>query len=316
MGSRAVYTGSSADFNGDGLDDIITFTHGTGADVFVALSTGTGFQGGAKWNDYFALPGEIPLTGDFNGDGKDDIVTFTQGTGADVYVGLSTGTGFQGGAKWNDYFSLPGEIPAVGDVNGDGLDDIISFTRNDLADVYVGLSTGTGFQGGAKWNDYFALPGEHPGVCDVNGDGKDDIITFTQGTGADVYVGLSTGTGFEGGTIWNDYFSLTGEQPRTGDFNGDGKTDIATFTMNSAADVYVGLSTGTGFQGGTKWNDYFGLPGEFPYTGDFNGDGKTDIVTFTHNDLADVYVGLSTGTGFQGGTKWNDYFGLPGETTL
>ncbi|MEV4755501.1 VCBS repeat-containing protein [Micromonospora sp. NPDC049559] len=315
---QGVFAGSPADFNGDGRDDIITFTHGALADVYVGLSTGSGFLGGAKWHDFFALPGETPLTGDFNGDGKDDIVTFTQGTSGDVFVALSTGTNFGPGVKWNDFFSLAGEVPAVGDVNGDGLDDIITFTRNTAADVYVALSTGTGFQGGAKWNDFFGLAGEYPGVADVNADGKADIVVFTQGSTADVFVGLSTGTGFQGATKWHEYFSLPGESPRLGDFNGDGATDIATFTTNPAADVYVALSDRQGTFVGTsvKWNDFFGLTGEFPYTGDYNGDGKDDAVVFTHNTSADVFTALSTGTGFQGATKWNDFFGLPGETTL
>ncbi|MGI5214702.1 FG-GAP repeat domain-containing protein [Plantactinospora sp. CA-290183] len=315
---QGVFTGSPADFNGDGMDDVVAFTHGASADVFVALSTGTGFSGGAKWHDFFALPGETPLTGDFNGDGMDDIVTFTQGTSGDVFVALSSGSGFGAGVKWNDFFSLAGEVPAVGDVNGDGLDDVVTFTRNASADVFVALSTGTGFAGGAKWNDFFALAGEYPGLGDVNGDGKADIVAFTQGPAADVFVGLSSGTGFAGGVKWHDWFATPGESPRIGDFNGDGAADVATFTVNAAADVFVALSDRQGsFVGSTaKWNDFFGLAGEFPYTGDFNGDGMDDAVIFTRNASADVFTALSTGTGFQGGAKWQDFFGLAGETTL
>jgi FG-GAP-like repeat len=318
MISPRAFTGSSTDFNGDGRDDVVTFTHGPLDDVYVALSSGSGFAGtSVKWHDRFALSGETPLTGDFNGDGLDDIVTFTHGSLADVYVALSNGSSFGAGVKWNDYFSLGGEVPAVGDVNGDGLDDIITFTRNNLADVYVALSTGTSFGAGVKWHDFFGLAGEYPGVADVNGDGRDDIVVFTRGELADVYVALSTGTGFGGSVKWHDWFAVGGELPRIGDFNGDGKADIATFTMNAAADVFVALSNGSGFTGTTvKWNDFFALAGEFPYPGDFNGDGKDDVVTFTHNNLADVYTALSTGTSFGAGAKWHEFFGLAGETSF
>ncbi|MFI7674565.1 N-acetylmuramoyl-L-alanine amidase [Actinophytocola sp. NPDC049390] len=318
-GSAAVHTGSSTDFNGDGRDDIIAFNQGNLGDVYVATSNGSGFAGtSVKWHDWFAPGGETPLTGDFNGDGKDDIVTFTHGSLNDVYVALSTGSSFGGGAKWHDWFALGGEVPAVGDVNGDGKDDIVTFTRNNLADVYVALSTGTSFTASAKWHDYFGLAGEIPGVGDFNGDGKDDIVVFNQGTQADVYVATSTGTGFSGTSVkWHDFFSIAGEAPRIGDFNGDGRDDIATFTLNAAADVYVATSTGSGFSGTTvKWNDFFGLAGEFPYTGDATGDGKDDVLTFTKGTLNDVYVGASTGTAFAGGAKWHDFFGLNGEVTL
>ncbi|HEX2130197.1 MAG TPA: VCBS repeat-containing protein, partial [Actinophytocola sp.] len=178
-------------------------------------------------------------------------------------------------------------------------------------------SNGTSFGAGVKWHDFFGLAGEYPGVADVNGDGRDDIVVFTRGDLADVYVALSTGSGFGGSVKWHDWFAVGGELPRIGDFNGDGSADIATFTTNAAADVFVALSNGSGFAGTEqKWNDFFGLGGEFPYTGDFDGDGKDDVVTFTHNTLADVYTARSTGTGFLGGAKWHDYFGLAGETSF
>jgi hypothetical protein len=319
-GSAGVFTGSSTDFNGDGKDDIVTFNQGTLGDVYVALSNGTAFEGTTvKWNDWFSPAGEIPLTGDFNGDGKDDIVSFAQGTTADVWVALSNSTSFGPGGKWNDYFSLTGEVPAVGDVNGDGLDDIVTFTRNAAADVYVALSNGSSFGPGVKWHDFFGLAGETPGVGDVNADGKADIIVFSQNATADVYVALSNGNGFAGASVkWHDFFALPGETPRIGDFNGDGAVDIATFTNNDAADVYVALSDKQGAFTGTtvKWHDFFALTGEFPYAGDPTGDGKDDVVTFTKNSLADVYVAPSTGTAFGAGVKWHDFFGLPGEITL
>ncbi|WP_433261351.1 N-acetylmuramoyl-L-alanine amidase [Micromonospora vinacea] len=312
--------GSPTDFTGDGRDDVVSFTQGSLNDVYVATSTGSAFAGtSVKWNDFFGLNGETLLSGDVNGDGKDDVVAFTHGTLADVYVALSTGTSFGGGLKWHDWFAPGAEVGAVGDVNGDGRDDIIAFTHDTNADVYVALSTGTGFGPGLKWHDYFSIPGEFPALGDVNGDGRDDIITFTQGplTASDVIVSLSTGSGFGAPQNWHDLFAVGTEQPRVGDINGDGRDDIVTFTCNADADVYAAVSTGTSFVGTTvKWNDLFCLPGEFPYLGDYNGDGKDDIVAFTKGSFNDVHVGLSTGTTFLGATKWHDFFGLNGETTL
>ncbi|WP_211288613.1 FG-GAP-like repeat-containing protein [Actinophytocola xinjiangensis] len=312
-----VFTGSSADFDGDGRDDIVTFTHGELADVYVALSDGTAFVGTTrKWHDHFALDGETPLTGDVDGDGRDDILTFTHGQRADVVVALSTGSAFGAPALWHDFFSLDGEVPAVGDVNGDGRDDIITFTRNDLADVYVALSTGSGFGPSAKWHDFFGIAGESPGVADVNGDGRDDLVTFTHGERADVYVALSTGTGFGPSAKWHDAFAGGLAAPRLGDVDGDGAADLLEFTNDGAADVYVALSTRGGFGPRQRWHDFFAPAAEFPYVGDHDGDGRDDIVTFTHTAGADVYTALSTGSAFGPGVRWHDFFGLPGETSL
>ncbi|MEV0729361.1 N-acetylmuramoyl-L-alanine amidase [Polymorphospora sp. NPDC050346] len=313
--------GSPTDFTGDGRDDIVTFTHGSLADVYVSTSTGSGFAGtSVKWNDFFGLSGETTLTGDFNGDGRDDIVTFTHGTLADVHVALSTGAAFAGATKWHDWFAPGGEVAAVGDFNGDGRDDIATFTRGTTNDVYVALSNGSAFIGTEqKWHDFFGLNGEFPAVGDVNGDGRDDIIVFTQGpnTLADVYVALSNGSGFGASAKWHDLFAVGNEQPRIGDINGDGRDDIVTFTCDGNADVYAATSTGSSFAGTTvKWHDFFCIAGEFPYLGDFNGDGKDDIVVFTKGTTNDVHVALSTGTTFGPAAKWHDFFGLNGETTL
>ncbi|MGH3655724.1 MAG: FG-GAP-like repeat-containing protein, partial [Micromonosporaceae bacterium] len=316
--SSTYFGGASTDFNGDGNDDIVTFTHGPQADVYVATSTGSSFGAGTKWHDLFAPMGETPMSGDINGDGRDDIITFTQGANADVYVALSTGSGFGAGVKWHDWFAPAGEVPAVGDVNGDGKADIITFSNNAAGDVYVALSTGSGFSGTEqKWHDWFAPYREFPAVADVNGDGKDDIVTFTRGTTGDVYVALSTGSGFAASAKWHDWFAIGGEEPRVGDVNGDGSDDIVVFARGSGGDVYVATSTGSGFSGSAKWHDWFAPFGEVPTVSDVNGDGKADVVTFTYALTADVYVATSTGSGFSGTEqKWHDFFGLPGETVF
>ncbi|MEU7919515.1 FG-GAP repeat domain-containing protein [Micromonospora zamorensis] len=318
--THAIAGGSATDVTGDGRDDIVGFTQNALADVYVATSTGGSFAGtSVKWNDFFSIGGETASTGDVNGDGRDDIVTFAHSNTGDVYVALSTGTAFGGGMKWHDWFAPGAEIGAVGDVDGDGRDDIVAFTHNPAGDVYVALSTGTGFGPGLKWHEYFSPFGEFPALGDVNGDGRDDLVTFTQGPAAasDVIVALSNGSSFGAAQKWHDLFAVGAELPRVGDINGDGRDDIVTFTCNADADVYAATSTGTGFAGTTvKWNDYFCLAGEFPYLGDADGDGRDDLIVFTKGGTNDVHVARSTGTGFLGATRWHDFFGLNGETTL
>ncbi|KDN20888.1 integrin [Amycolatopsis rifamycinica] len=312
---------SVSDFTGDGKDDIATFTRGTAGDVFVAGSDGTKFDGtSVLWHDRFSIGSEIPLSGDFDGDGKADVATFARGTGADVYVALSDGGKFTGnGVLWHDYFAPNNEIPAVGDFNGDGKDDIATFTRGAAADVYVALSDGTKFVGNElKWHDYFAPNDETPTIGDFNGDGKDDIATFTRGTTGDVYVALSDGTKFVGNEVkWHDDFAYNAEIPAVGDFNGDGKDDIAVFARGTGADVYVALSDGSRFTGsGVLWHDYFAYGDEIPGVGDFDGDGKDDIATFTRGAAGDVYVSLSTGTKFATSSAWHGNFAFNSEVPV
>ncbi|MFJ7219413.1 FG-GAP-like repeat-containing protein [Amycolatopsis sp. NPDC098790] len=311
---------SLTDFTGDGKGDIGTFTRGSTGDVFVASSDGTKFTGtSALWHDRFSVGVEIPLSGDFNGDGKADVATFSRGSTADVYVALSDGTKFDGnGVMWDDYFAANSEVPAVGDFNGDGKDDIATFTLGSTGDVYVALSDGTKFGASALWHGDFGYNAEQPYVGDFNGDGKDDIAVFTRGTTGDVYVALSDGTKFVGSAQkWHDDFAYNTETPAIGDFNGDGKDDIAVFTRGTTADVYVALSDGTKFVGSAqKWQEYFAANDELPGTGDFDGDGKADIITYTRGTAGDVYVALSTGTKFDTSAPWHGNFAFSPEVPV
>ncbi len=306
----------ASDVNADGRDDAVVFTQGTLGDVYVSFSDGGRFvQDGWKWHDWFAPAGEVAHTGDVNGDGRADIVTFTRGAAADVYVALSDGSSFGPGVKWHDFFAVGTEMPFVGDVNGDGRSDIITFTRGDAADVWVALSNGNGFGPGVKWHDNFAVGAELPQIGDMNGDGMDDIVAFVRGTFGHVYVSLSNGVRFaESGWPWHGHFALGAELPATGDFDGDGRDDVVTFTRGTTGDVYVSLSDGTRLvQDGGKWHDWFAINAEAPGVGDVNGDGRHDIVTFTLGAAADVYAAVSGASSFGPGVKWHDHFALDGE---
>jgi pimeloyl-ACP methyl ester carboxylesterase len=103
----------------------------------------------------------------------------------------------------------------------------------------------------------------NPFLCpvDVNGDGKYDLVAFgppgTSNAGV-VYVGLSTGTGFE---AWSwSYGMISDNSPVLfGDVNGDGKDDLVAIGPPGASNagvVYVGLSTGTGFE---AWSWSYGM---------------------------------------------------------
>ena len=255
------------------------------------------FGADQKWHDWFAPGAEVPLTGDFNGDRRADVVTFLRGSSGDVYVALSNGYGFGPGVKWHDWFCVYDEVPQVGDFNGDGRDDLATFTRGGTGDVWIALSNayGYGFGPGVKWHDSFCYWDEVPLVGDFNGDWKADIATFTRGGTGDVYVALSTGGGFNGnGWRWHDSFCYWDEVPLVGDFNADGKDDIATFTRGGTGDVYGALSTGVAFGGnGWRWHDNFCYGTEVPACGDFTGDGKLDLARFTRGTAADVYVAPS-----------------------
>jgi hypothetical protein len=313
----------TGDFNGDGLTDIAYLVRSTQAgvgegDVFVALSNGYAFGTPQKWHEYFCLGQDNCQVGDFNADGLDDLVSFSRVTNGLVYVTLSTGNGFGTSTLWNTFFCPNPEWCEVGDFNGDGADDIVTFLRNTYGDTRAGevnvalsVPNAAQFVTVGRWNGFFCIGNEWCDTGDFNGDGRDDIITFTKGSNANVYVGLSTGVSFLDGQKWHDFFCAGNEQCRIADVDGEGKDDIVTFLRSDYAatspstvgDVIVGLSDGGRFLSQPKWNDFFCINQEYCDVGDFNGNGTADIVTFIKSTVGDragdVYVATSQiGTGF------------------
>ncbi len=230
------------------------------------------------------------------------------------------GTSFEPGIIWNQYFCVGAEVCDVGDFNGDKLADIVLFTRstygnNERAgDVEVALSNGFQFVNtNSLWHKFFCIGAESCQTGDFNGDGKDDIVSFTKGSTGKVYVELSIGYQFGDreapAQLWQNFFCAGNELCDVGDVNGDGKDDILSFLQGGYAppnqitrgDVYAGLSTGSEQAGGfqsQKWADFFCDSGELCDTGFFNTDSREDIVAFNRSTGAVFVAMANAGTGY------------------
>jgi hypothetical protein len=235
-----------------------------------------------KWNDYLCIGNEECTTGDFNGDGRTDVAVLVRDTQADdrqgnVNVAVSTGNAFANSAKWADYLCTGTSSCRSADVNGDSLDDLVEFGGGSDGIVRVALSTGSSLLAPSFWRSNFCVAGQACEVGDFNGDGRADIVAFSQRNDAPglVYVALNTGTGFGPESVWHSSFCISGETCGIGDFNGDGKDDIIAFAKSNAK-VYVALSSGVQFldryvDGTTNnlWHKFFCLGQEVCTVGDF-----------------------------------------------
>ncbi|GAA2688028.1 MULTISPECIES: VCBS repeat-containing protein [Actinosynnema] len=276
--------------------------------------------------------GETQVRGDFTGDGKDDLVMLYDYPGARsvAFVARSTGTSFDWPASWWDSGAGTWEAGrsklSVGDVNGDGKDDLILLYDYPGARTvaFVARSTGSSFEWPVSWWDSGAGTWEagrsRPVVGDVTGDGKADLVMLYDYPNARTvaFVGRSTGTSFEWPASWWDSGAGTWEAGRTklsiGDTTGDGKADLVMLYdyPNGRTAAFVARSTGTSFEWPAFWWDSGNGTWEAGRSklsvGDTTGDGKDDVVILYDypGGRTAAFVARSTGTSFDWPASWWD----------
>ena len=230
-------------------------------------------------------------SGDFNGDGKLDIVVTNSGADSvGVLLGNGDGT-FRTMVNYGVGFT-PVAI-GLGDFNGDGKMDLAVANLNDnTVSILLGNGDGT-FQPAVSYG-----VGTNPvslAVADFNGDGKADLAVANL-TGNTVSVLLGNGDA----TFQNVGTSAVGNSPisiAAGDFNGDGKADLVVANLIDGT-ISVLLANGNGtFQPAVNYNVY-GPPPIYPQfvaAGDLDGNGTTDLIIAFGNSVA-KFEGQGDGT--------------------
>jgi len=234
-----------ADVNGDGKPDLI-FIPFRGHGVSVLLGNGNGtFQSPTNFaTERYGSPDAFAVA-DVNGDGKPDLVAFNpyysygsnQHGGDTVSVLLGNGNGtFQSPTKFPTGGGNEGSPSlAVADMNGDGRPDIVVALDN-AGGGYVLLGNGDGtFQSPTLFASA-TNPTTSLVVVDVNGDGKPDLVEGSYYGRYPFNGTISILLGNGDGTFQNPTTFATGAITRSvavGDFNGDGRPDLAVANYGS-----------------------------------------------------------------------------------
>ena len=310
----------AGDFNGDGKLDLAA-VGSNGLSILIAKPDRTFLP--AVMYEVNGDPVSIVAV-DLNGDGKLDLAVATT-TGVSTYLGNADGT-FQAHV---DYAA--GSVPtavATGDFNGDGKPDL-AVTNDSDGTVSIFLNRGDGTFGPQKT---YSTPGGPNAltVGDFNRDGKLDLAVasgacvFTPG--CTYTVGILLGAGDGTFPTHTDYAAnpeyFTPYSITTGDFNSDGKLDLAVGsssdppnvfgTIEGAGAVTIFLGNGDGtFQPGVDspnpespdslGGDFRRGGASYVLAGDFNGDGIVDLAgsRFLFCDLT-----FNVGTCGHGYTIW------------
>ncbi|KJK33314.1 hypothetical protein UK23_46635 [Lentzea aerocolonigenes] len=195
------------------------------------------------------------------------------------------------------------------DYTGDGRADVTFMQRNDFGRYTMWNVTARdgGFHSGTQVFD----PGISSGAeqwgphvrGDFDGDGRSDVILFQRGSGTStrMLLMLSDGNRLNAPPVpWSGELPLDSTRFTAGDFDGDGKTDVAAAT-GTRVQVFRGGALGSP----TTWLD--GVSGKIS-AGDFDGDGKADLAEIRGETAgSSLRTYTSTGSAFGAGqVRWQD----------
>jgi hypothetical protein len=246
-----------------------------------------GGQGSQQVIQSWGINGDIPVPGDYDGDGKTDFSIFRPdgtaqtGTWYILYSSSATWTSVQWGAH-NDKV-------APADYDGDGKTDIALWRESTGTWYILKSSDGTSMNpqlGGSTWNDRIA-----PG--DYDGDGKADVGVWRDSNKTFYSINSSNGAS------QTATFSNNSTEPVSADYDGDGITDYA---IRSGADWIIRYSSTGTIQSPISWQQ----AGDKAVHNDYDADGKVDVAIWRSD--GNWYIRKSS----DGQTR-NDQWGQSGD---
>jgi uncharacterized repeat protein (TIGR03803 family) len=230
--------------------------------VFVVA--GLTYAGGFFVTEPLGSPADLPVAGDYDGDGTTDRAVYTPSTGVWTIQPSTQASTVTVTYQWG----LSGDTPVPGDYDGDGRIDIGVY-RPDNGVWYLRKS-GTNPLGfvAIPWG----IPGDVPVPGDYDGDGVTDLAVFRPSNG--VWYVLKSSTGYTDSAIYQ--WGLSGDITVPGDYDGDGKSDVAVYRPSNG--VWYIRKSSSSFSAAAAYA--VGASGDIPVPSDYDGDGKTDVVVW------------------------------------
>lgn len=282
---------SRTDFNGDGRDDILWHRSDGALTDWLATESGNFTPNAANELEVVNTSWEIAGTGDFDGDGRDDILWRRADGAMTNWLGNPNGGFTPNAANLLQVVDPQWQIIAVGDFNGDGKDDILWHRADGAITDWLGTASGS-FTPNAS-NALFVPDSQWHvvGTGDFNGDHRDDILWQSNDGFISEWLGNAAG-GFDPSQFVGKMNSAV---VAIDDFNGDGRDDIVVADAWSFYSLYDARPGGIfDFSNYAPFAD--AVQTTIIATGDYDGDGGADFLMRTQTGSVIEVPGHDDGT--------------------
>lgn len=296
------------DFNGDGRSDFLIRDSSNGwLTEWLGSSTGGFSNNGANASLAFTLDWKVAETGDFNGDGRDDILLRRDDGWFTNWLGTSTGSFINNGSNASVFTSIDWKVAGAGDFNGDGRTDLLLRNTNGWLTDWLGNASGGFTNNGANSSLFFTTDWSIATVGDFNGDGISDLLLRRTDGWVTDWLGTSTGGFVNNNANASVYFSTDWKVVGAGDFNGDGRDDLLLRNDSGWVTNWLGTASGGFTNNGAASSVYFSTDWKIAGIGDFNGDTREDLLLRNDNGWATDWLGAANGGFVNNGSAFSTY---------
>ena len=310
----AVQAAAAGDVDGDGRSDLTVWRPGSGE--WFSLTSASGYNPASaratQWGNQ--SQGDVPLAGDIDGDGVMDRVVWRASTGTWYWLTSSSGYALAaaGGKQWGN--EGLGDRPFLADIDGDGMSDLVLWRASTGTWYWLTSSTAYayGSAGSKQWGN--VAQEDTPLLGDFDGDGAADLAVWRPGSGT--WFWLTSMSGYAYGSAvsvqWGN--QTAGDVPFASDMDGDTRADLVVWRASTGTWYWLTSASGYAYASarGVQWGN--SAAGDRPLLGDFDGDGRADLVVWRAS--TGTWFWLTSTSGYSYSAQGQRQWGAPGDVPI